>query len=113
MDNKGRIEGEYQVTLKYRGLSMDELCRLLTLADHEKLHDSHDDLLDPKVGKDYDYYDDGWAESSGTYNITFVVGQCGGIDRDSWLEWSESRAKEDYDDAEKLRQLIKDKTGIE
>ena len=92
---------------------MEELCRLLTLADHEILHDSYTDSFDMNVGKDYDQYDDGWAEPSGTYNITFIAGQCGGIDRGSWTEWSENRVKEAYDYAEKMRQLIKDKTGIE
>lgn len=116
MDYKGRVIGEYEVALKYSDLSIDELCQLLQLTESGEVicaGDGYGYLRDLNVGKDYDRDCDGWEEPSGTYNITFIVGQCGGISKDSWTDFSNNQIQKAYDDAEKIRQLIKDKTGIE
>lgn len=116
MDYKGHIAGEYQVTLTYSGLTMEELCQLLKLTDNGGLYrfgDGYSYLRDLKVGKDYDRDCEGWEEPAGTYNITYIVGQCGGICKDSWIKFINDKVQKAYDAAEKLRQFIKDKTGIE
>lgn len=116
MDYKGHVAGEYQVTLTYRGLTMEELCQLLKLTDNGCLYrfvDGYSYLCDLKVGKDYNRDCEGWEEPTGTYNITYIVNQCGCICKDTWIKFINDEVQKAYDAAEKLRQFIKDKTGIE
>lgn len=115
MANKGITRGEYEVTLQYTGLTMDELCKILRLYDEGKLYAerSWGDLRDFNVGKDYERYDDGWEEPTGTYNITITVDQCGGISEEHWDAYTESDVHRAYKEAEEIREVIKNETGIE
>jgi hypothetical protein len=73
-----------------------------------------DSLCNLHVGKDYDTDCDGWSEPNGKYNISFRVGQCSMICKESWVEWyGKGAVVREYDDAEELKAYIKSKTGIE
>jgi len=115
MFNKGRISCEYKVTLSYRGLTAEELYKLSKLLVDENLPFSSecDHLNNLNIGKDYDRDYDSLEESTRTYNFTLVVDKCGGIAKEAWMMFHGNEVLEGFDDAERIRQFIKDKTGIE
>ena len=118
MENKGRVSGEYKISLAYEGLTMDELCSILKLIDSGRLYgmpcgNSYFELRDLKVGKDYDVDCDGWKEPAGTYNILLEVQQCGGFSKAEWDKWAKNEIPEYYDEVEELRKFITAETSIE
>lgn len=115
MSSKAQVWGEYKVTVSYVNLEIDELCAILKLFDSGSLYNHGVDCLyDLSVGRDYETDCEGWSEPKGSYNIKFVVGCCGCIDKDSWIKWySNDEVLSSYYIAEDLKEYIKSETGIE
>lgn len=111
MAKKGTCSGGYEVAVTYRGLTSDELHELFKLYETGKLYGNVE--LDPIVGRDYITDCDGFSEPSNTWNVKFFVDQCDGITKDAWEEWYGSETLKSYDIAEKIRETIKNETGIE
>ena len=102
---------EYAVKLEYKGLSIDELSKVLDIIMKNK--DNWDDLGDPIIKRDREYFDDGWAEPLETWNVTIPIHDCGGISLDSYNKCFSSSVAESFSEAEELAAEINKALGIE
>lgn len=106
-----RVEMQYAVKLEYKGLSINELSKVIEIAMKNK--DKWLDLGSPTIKRDYEYFDDGWAEPLDTWNITIIIHDCGGIDLDSCDNYLSSSIREEFSEAEVLAAEINKELGIE
>ena len=105
------INMEYAVQLKYEGLSIDELTKVLDIIMKNK--DNWEDLGDPIIKRDREYLEDGWAEPLVTWNVTIPIHNCGGISLDSYNKYFSSSVTESFSEAEELAAEINKALGID
>lgn len=114
MDAKERswqIDFRYAVRLRYEGLSIDELSKILDVITRNK--GKWLDLEDPIIKRDREYFDDGWVEPIESWNITIIIHDCGGIDLDSYNKYFSTSVTESFSEAEELAAEINKVLGID
>lgn len=113
MDNRhGQIFAKYEVTLEYTGLTIEQVKSLMTFCDDAKeiLSDWRKETSSPIIKRDIEECYDEYHEFEDSWNFTIKVESCCYIPENEWNEYNNETI---FEDANRLRNLIKEYTGIE
>lgn len=106
-----QVDMEYAVRLKYEGLSIEDISKILDTVIMNKR--KWVDLDDPIIKRDREYFEDGWGEPLETWNVTIPINNCSGINLDSYNKYFSSDIAERFSGAEELAAEINKALGIE